>query len=233
MNMEKNHDGIGSYRYERKFIVPFECIYAIDNILSINSANFREIYQARKINNFYLDTSNLLFFKQNVEGLGKRKKIRFRWYGELDGDIQPRLEIKKKLGTVSRKEVYNLSSVYLKNNIKVCDLIRDFDLQELPNALRQEINLLQPSLLNCYTRRYFLSADNRFRLTVDYDLNFYNILNCIYTNSAHKHNDKSAILELKYDSSHDNNAHFISNQFPFRLSRYSKYVNGINFVMGS
>lgn len=232
MNMEKNHDGIGSYRYERKFIVPFNSIHSIYKILSINNANFREIYQSRKINNLYLDTLNLLFFKQNVDGLNERKKIRIRWYGEFYGEIQPRLEIKKKLGLVSTKEVYNLSSLYLKKCTRIFDLTKVFDLQKIPSLIRQEINGLQPSLLNCYERRYFLSADNRFRVTIDYDLNFYNILNCIYTNSAHKHDDKSVILELKYDSIHDANAHLISNQLPFRLSRYSKYVNGINSILG-
>ena len=38
---------------------------------------------------------------------------------------------------------------------------------------------------------------------------------------------KSVILELKYQEEYDEEANSIINQFPFRLSKSSKYVNGI------
>ena len=41
-------------------------------------------------------------------------------------------------------------------------------------------------------------------------------------------NDHDVIVELKYDTEHDEYANRISASFPFRLSKNSKYVNGID-----
>ena len=35
-------------------------------------------------------------------------------------------------------------------------------------------------------------------------------------------------MELKYNKKHDVNAHKISSHFPYRVTKSSKYVNGIN-----
>ena len=40
--------------------------------------------------------------------------------------------------------------------------------------------------------------------------------------------DLHNVVELKYNLENDRLANSISNQFPFRLSKNSKYVNGVN-----
>ena len=43
-----------------------------------------------------------------------------------------------------------------------------------------------------------------------------------------KHDHFTTVLELKYSSDNDDYANIITNQFPFRFSKNSKYEVGIN-----
>ena len=43
-------------------------------------------------------------------------------------------------------------------------------------------------------------------------------------------NNSDIILELKYDQIHDDNVELITNNLPFRLTKSSKYVSGIDYV---
>ena len=79
----------------------------------------------------------------------------------------------------------------------------------------------------CYNRRYFESADHNFRITVDSILEYYNI-KLTNNNFINKYIDlESIILELKYNQNFDHEAMNITNGFPFRLTKSSKYINGI------
>ena len=97
----------------------------------------------------------------------------------------------------------------------------------LPERLRSDLCQLEPSLFNRYRRYYFLSADGRFRLTVDTDLQFgrasaSNGLRATLTPFA-----RTLILELKFGATEAEQADRVTNSLPFRLARYSKYVLGI------
>ena len=44
---------------------------------------FKKIYPSRKINSVYFDCENLKNVWDNINGFGKRIKIRLRWYNQL------------------------------------------------------------------------------------------------------------------------------------------------------
>ena len=71
-----------------------------------------------------------------------------------------------------------------------------------------------------------MSSDHKFRITVDNDLRFYRIKS-LHNLFVDKIVDNfTFIIELKYDQANDNGAKFITNAFPFRLTKNSKYVGG-------
>jgi hypothetical protein len=43
------------------------------------------------------------------------------------------------------------------------------------------------------------------------------------------HGTDKTILELKYDARYDSEAGAITNYIPYRLSKFSKYVEGVRF----
>ena len=217
------------YRYERKFIVPVSLRHNIIYLISENPGNFSEIYEKRQINNIYLDTLNYDFLKDNINGNTRRKKIRIRWYGNLYGNVQATLEIKIKSGLVGTKISFKLPSININQDINIQDFRSILKSSELPKNILSEVLLLDFTLLNSYSRKYFLSSCKKIRLTYDSNLYYYNIKN--YNNiDLYSIKDPSNIIELKYNQSEDNIVSKISNSFPFRMSRNSKYVNGFNHI---
>lgn len=220
-----------NFRFERKFVYPNANKDDIIQKIYLNSYGFKEVFHQRKVNNVYFDDSNHNFYKQNVEGVADRKKVRLRWYGGDTATIEdPTIEIKKKMGEVGDKDSHKLKGK--KTNLTTINSseLLDFMLENTKNkgALNHLIKVLQPSLLNTYERRYFLSFCGKFRITVDFNQNFHNP-NCIF----HENNRTSlndVIVELKYALKDDREARQVSQQINARLSKNSKYVNGINLL---
>ena len=76
-----------------------------------------------------------------------------------------------------------------------------------------------------------MSADRKFRVTIDSDLTYYSIstagspfLNRVLDNS-------SVVVEVKYAYENDLYADRISNEFPFMLTKSSKYLMGLERVL--
>ena len=215
------------FRYERKFTAEGYSRQRILYYIKNHPALFREIFHKRQVNNIYFDTPAKQYYDDNVIGLAARKKIRIRWYGEVFGTIhQPKLEFKIKQGLVGDKWTFNLPPFELTRNTSINweDLFRRAD---LPAPIREQLRELSPNLLNFYHRSYFRSADQRFRLTLDSQLGFY-LLNRTFHNFSIERQSKSLhILELKYNLQAAEAADTISNHFPFRMDKFSKYVTGL------
>ena len=65
------------YRFERKFIIPFYYQEFIYEIIANLPSRFIEIFNERDINNIYMDTLNYDIFKENIDGLSNRNKLKF------------------------------------------------------------------------------------------------------------------------------------------------------------
>jgi len=102
---------------------------------------------------------------------------------------------------------------------------------EKTNNIIDPLNNVRPVLLNSYQRSYFGTFDGKFRITIDWNLNYLSLLN---GNSFRKyqHKENGVVVELKYDESLDNATDRIMQYLPFRQTKSSKYVNGISLVVG-
>lgn len=234
MNSEDLHfiNAKNNYRYERKFTIPTSfSIKTIEQFVKRNKALFREVFHQRKINNIYFDTVGYNDYQDNVLGVSDRKKIRIRWYGDVLGKIKkPVLEIKIKKGLVGDKWSYKLKPFILDNSFTNKDIQIIFNTSNLPLPILESVKMVSPTLLNSYQRRYFLSADNKYRVTLDFDLLYYKIDRRFNNFALKPVADENKIIELKYGLNDDINANVISTQFPFRLNKNSKYVNGVNTI---
>jgi len=221
-------------RYERKFI--YNDITPEDLIATqvlTNQFCFREIFHRRTVNNIYYDDYAMSFYHQNVAGDMYRDKYRLRWYGDHFNDIQnPTLEIKKKIGSVGDKLSFKLLDFKHRLDLHTLDQTQSIIIKELEKPTTLEIasklKLLSPSLYNSYERRYFLSNCQKFRITIDYSMKFYNPKFKDYTVS--ESNIPSIVLELKYNTSDDKDARKLTQQLNARLSKNSKYVTGIHLI---
>ena len=218
-------------RFERKFLVESTHRSEVLHYIKRHPAFFREIYHPRQINNIYLDTDQMQFFDDNKVGVSNRKKIRIRWYGETFGPIKnPKLEYKIKEDLMGDKWTFNLNDFEVKPGFSSLKLKEILKASNLPEPIAEDLKSVRPSLLNSYHRTYFLSADKKFRITLDDQLSYYRFDYPISLFKAKYSNNQDLILELKYQPEDDDKANKISNHWPYRLSKSSKYVNGIDLT---
>ncbi len=221
-----------SYRYERKFFISDLTKYEVESFVTLHSSMFSEIYHQRFVNNIYFDSFKLSNFFDNIDGNAHRIKFRIRWYGNLFGYIEkPVLELKVKNGLGGIKEIYSLLPFKLDNNFNTDAVFHIINTSDVDESVKLRIKTLRPILLNRYKRKYYQSVNRKFRITIDTEQIFYDIgsQDNVFINKYTY--DINVILELKYDRKFDSYAHLITNHFPFRITKSSKYVKGIEKIL--
>jgi len=220
---------MNKYRYERKFFIENRSPASVEMIVRNNPLIFSEIYHPRYINNIYCDTPDLTNYYDNVNGNLNRHKVRIRWYDNLIAKkINSNLEIKIKNGDLGKKLTHEIKNFSLDNGYKESD-IQKFILKTKIGD-QYNINSTAPTLINRYKRKYFQSFNKKFRITIDNDLSFYSI-NKNHLSMTKKYHDKiNVILELKYLADQDDYVREVTNALPFRITKSSKYVIGIDKV---
>jgi SPX domain protein involved in polyphosphate accumulation len=226
MNMV-NHQS-NNYRYERKYFIASADKREIESMILIHPALFQEVYYERYVNNIYFDNIHLDNFMDNIDGSENRAKYRIRWYGDMSAHVEiPILELKIKRGLVGTKQTYKLKSFKFDKFISALKLNDIIKHSKVHAGIEYTLLNQLPVLINRYRRKYYESVDRKFRLTVDDNQSFFrfNILN---NSLLQQHTDKSnIILEMKYDIQHDSEADSITNHFPFRITKSSKYARGM------
>jgi len=225
--MEQNK----SKRFEIKFQPSEYDFYELEALILMHPFHFRRVYHSREVNNIYFDSPDLNSYLDNVEGETERAKVRVRWYGDLcNYQTSSHLEIKRKSGPLGWKEHYALGkiSANITNRFNAQDIL-------IPTSSNQKhsnwsfYTSLSPILVNRYTRDYYLSSDGRFRLTLDRDLKIFDV-NPFRPLKMSTFNEKKIILELKFSQSDFERCQVISQNFPFRISKSSKYVYGVELL---
>jgi hypothetical protein len=216
---------VATLRYERKFVIFDLGVAEMEALIRFHPAVFREIYHARYVNNVYFDTPSLDHYHANVRGIADRVKCRIRWYGKPTGPIaMPVLELKRKHGLLGTKESHPLQPFDLDDRFDARLVLEKSDLTP---KLRFELASLRPMLMNRYRRRYFLSHDGKYRLTLDSELAYRTVGPGVARFPAWLPGDGRVIVELKFAVGGEEGASRIATRFPFRLTRSSKYVLGI------
>ena len=221
------------YRYERKFYVTDLHLSELMRSVHLNSASFFEIFHQRQINNIYFDSLGFDSYYDNVDGATYRVKARIRWYGSTFGLAQkPTLEFKIKKGLIGYKRNFKLQNFEVDSSITK-SILQEKMLQVVTDDnLRLYLLNLQPVLLNVYTRRYFSSFDKAVRLTVDTNLHYYPISTMGNSFLRLIGDDKGIVVELKYVLASEDRVNQISSEFPFLMTKNSKYLQGLTRVLG-
>jgi len=220
-----------SLRFERKYKVENLAKAVALQMVKNHPASFKKIFPDRWINNIYFDNPDLKAYKDNVIGAPRRAKFRVRWYGKSLSQIDnPILEIKAKeneLGTKKLIPIDSFSLQHLTNPPVTTNSLAGVS-QKINQILPEQI-ALQPVLLNSYLRSYFGTTDGRFRITIDTHLNYHSLL--LYPDfKGYRVEEEAVIIELKYDGEHSQWADGITQFIPFRQTKSSKYVSGVELT---
>ena len=212
-------------RIETKILVnPINYHDILDRIKN-SDKNFKEIYHSRFINNIYFDSYNYRSFHENLNGEFNKRKIRIRWYGNLEGYIHPILEykIKEKFNGYKKKykiEPFTIDRKSLKKNI-----YQSLSSSKIPKVIKLDLKSLCPLFINRYNRQYFLSKDGAIRLTIDRFLKYYRLINL---NTPI--NVDYVVVELKYNPIHASDINLTINELGSRWSTFSKFFQGTSII---
>jgi len=216
------------FRYERKYYLTGEDYGYVRTLILNHTASFRTVFYPRMINNIYFDTPGFDSFYDNVNGEYIRKKIRIRWYDETFAyQKKLTLEFKLKNGLLGDKISYRLADIYTGEGFEFSQMRNEIRNNHLPIPVENELHTNYPTLMNRYVREYFISDDNKIRITLDKNLSFFRIHSGknYFMISYHLSND--VIMEMKYNPEDDPIVNSISQDFPFRITKSSKYVIGV------
>lgn len=218
-------------RYEYKMIAGANQLSDVFRKIKSHPSVFRKHFPDRVVNNVYFDSPGLKSFYSHVSGAANREKLRIRWYGNVEDKVEkPVLERKIKYGQVGEKYYFPLAEMNLngagpwpipcENISKLCNF---------ENAPHWMLRTVEPVLALRYLRHYFVSGDNQFRVTVDENIEYFG-LNSRGIPVSTPNQPSPVIIEIKYDKAHAGDADKITNQLPFRITNFSKYIYALQGV---
>ena len=220
-------------RQELKFLVRGFDYGNIIQRIHLNKAHFTEEFSPRTVNNIYFDSEDMSCYRDNLEGIAHRAKLRLRWYGGCSGTIlDPNIELKAKINKFTKKKILKLPITLDMSDNWDNLLSQIYDNSDSNFRLYLE-SYSKPIVVNSYSRRYFRSMNGLVRLTYDNELRFF------WQVGHHRPNltfpspsELVQIVEIKSDPSNIRLAQGYANGLPIIATKSSKYVLGVDCSKG-
>ena len=191
-----------SFRIEQKILIGKNQIIEFKNLYQ--KKKLKKLYPQRVIKSLYFEDLNYNMYKDSVEGVLPRKKIRIRNYPNEDGN---KFYLEKKIssfeGRYKEKKKISISEY----NKILKSGIYDYD-----------YGYCKPLLYVEYKRNYYILDQSR--VTHDTQIKYYKFKNKIIKK------DENDIFEIKTHSKADLDELFLT--FPMDRTRFSKYCNGFD-----
>lgn len=198
-----------SFRSEEKIILSENKIFLFEKWIFQNGG--KQLFPERIINSVYFDNFNFTMYRQSIEGLTPRRKIRLRVY---------------KNNFINKQDI---DSINLEQKItstegrfKVSKKLKFFPTELFTKGIfSNDYGYCKPILNVKYLRKYYIL--DKFRVTIDREITYRKIINKNFSTFFIKDNEN--VGEVKSPIIVENN--FLKSEFPFVRSRFSKYCRGI------
>lgn len=214
-------------RYEYKFVFAQTQLSQLLGWIRLHPEGFKTAFPDRLITSIYFDSELMDNFFDNMAGAGVRSKLRVRWYGSGKASVQATLERKgRNYNTIDKHSVALNAFDITRNWTAITHDVSQAVPAEWSAYWRKQI---RPTLITRYQRKYFVSRDQKIRLTIDTQLAAFDQNRTTapqYTRCNIP--DAALIVELKAPPHNYTRLQAIAAQLPARRMRYSKYVNGLS-----
>lgn len=212
-------------RMERKYLIEPDYALFLETLIFSHPLSFRKAFPQRLVNTLYFDTASFSNLKDGLEGTCTKLKPRLRWYSQPQSRIHSvQFELKLKMGNLGKKSVqkFKLSKDKLLTLKVEAEQIVNL-LDSSFSAARLSLEGTEPVLLVRYLRDYYVSADDKLRLTLDSEICYTGL----FLSDVVETDEARVVLELKYKPEDEENANSAVGEFPFTLTRHSKYSIGM------
>ncbi len=192
---------------------------------------FTPAYPTRTVNNIYFDPPDWASYGDNMSGVSDRKKCRLRWYGEPETAAEATFEVKHRRNAIGHKRQQRIpmSELHLRSLPigQLCTRLRVLLRADLRLQLDQSH---RPVLYNRFRREYYETLDG-LRMTVDTDIVYAHLHRGSLPALRPRPGATPAVVEVKYPLERRPEAEEALRRFPFRATRFSKYVVGIDHLL--
>jgi hypothetical protein len=218
-------------RHEVKFVSLPVRYRDIAHWIRVHSAAFYSPYPPRRVNNVYFDDHRLVAYHENLVGDSVRSKVRVRWYGETVHPESGVLEVKRKRNLMGWKLSYPTGALDFE-----ADTWRSIR-RKLRESLCGEARLWldanpQAVLINRYEREYFVSRDEKIRVTLDAHQRVFDQRFGKRPNLARPANlPATVVIEFKFARGDFSLGSRAIQGLPVRASRNSTYVIGVQSLL--
>ena len=199
-------------RFEKKFRIPLSEFNMIKNILK--TISFHEAYPCRFISSVYYDSLDFKFYRDSINGISNRKKIRARFYDNNHKEIKIEEKIKiAEMGYKITRPIRNNKHLILKD----LEINQTF-IKEKIRVPSEIFKSFFPVTYIKYLRSYFISNDGKTRITLDEKISYSKIvssLNVLYINTDIP--DPRGVVEIKFDQENE-----LAN---ISIDKITKYIN--------
>jgi hypothetical protein len=195
----------------------------------LSETTLSSLFPDREINNIYFETNRYSSVVDNIDGISKRTKVRYRWYGKsINSDISNgSLEFKRKHNNVGWKEQYPI--LLQEENSSSYKYLMEAINNSLSVSKRVEFSFYNmPFILNRYTRKYYSTDNKKIRVTVDSSIKSYDQRwSMDISRSKRIMLPSMVIVEFKFSVQNKEDAAQLIKRFPFRISKHSKYITSV------
>ena len=165
--MKPNYSTTTEKRIELKDVFS-TCEYTkFEKAIKLSKFSYYCPFPTRQINSIYFDDYSYSSLEDSIEGNSLRAKKRIRWYGMQQKKIDATLEIKKKQGIYSWKQLYKNKYTVNPNAKSWGEMVQNKDKEDSYNTAL--LNQIPKSILS-YNRQYFCSFNGKVRITIDQNL---------------------------------------------------------------
>ena len=227
-------NNITNGRFELKYIADSSNFFLIEKWIKQNFHPINIAFPKRKIHNLYFDNLDLECYEDNLSGISKRSKLRFRWFGNLDLVNNGTLEIKKKESSIGFKNRLQIKEKFSFKNKKWRDIKKIIKSSLKKN---QEFALFfdfyfMPILINSYEREYYHIEGVDMRVTIDDDYKVFSQLQKSRVNiSSYQAFEELRIIEIKFPVKNLKWVKSLIEGLPILRTRSSKYVIGLEALL--
>ncbi len=213
-------------RYELKVAFPNLALPQLRSWVRLHPAGFRTTFPPRQVNNIYFDTPDNGTLNDHLAGVPARRKLRLRWYSNTSVVGKAVLELKQKHAEIGWKDSQPVTLDLDLRNAGWPQLVQQLQAQA-SGQFADFLHIARPVLINHYERDYYATFDGSVRLTLDYNLTFYDQAISHAPNLSRQAPKADLMLiEVKSPVADAKQLNKILSEFPQRTQAYSKYLTG-------
>ena len=214
-------------RREVKFRLPGADVGKLRSLLECNGRRLVHNEPVSTVRSIYFDDVRLSDCQDNLAGISCRKKVRLRWYDSLAPGDALFFEIKLRDNRVVGKHRLEFRPGQPLSGLTYRQIVNQLVDILPPRHVADLLKRSEPIVIVEYKREQFASPDGRLRVTLDYDLAFYDQTGkqSISTSFPHRMPDMF-VLEAKGPQGFEQEVKELLYPYKPRIGACSKYVHG-------